>query len=210
MARALNGNLLQVSKVNGFRDKYNFKLLTLTCPGKEYREEYTTWDAYQEMMKAFQDLVKAMRQTLGKDFLFFRVVENQQDGFPHFHVILSGKAIAPRWVLRYIENLWRARYGEGFVKLNKVRSPERAVAYVLKYLFKNPADFGEGNHFRLHSASQNTLDPVWKSDRIWHGVIVQWGSSSLDAVAYRLDVEARVEEGQEYWEYKPPLQGCPF
>ena len=110
LARAYKGRLVVESEKAG---KYYYKLLTLTCPGKEYREKYTPTEVLHKMTKDWHKLITALKKRGRIDYL--RVVEAQKDGYPHFHVLIFGRAIAPRDTLGVITKLW-AKYGGGFVR----------------------------------------------------------------------------------------------
>jgi hypothetical protein len=52
------------------------------------------------------------------------------DGYPHMHVLLMGKTIADINVKKYIESLWRKKYGMGFIKMNVVKGGiEKIIFY---------------------------------------------------------------------------------
>ena len=123
MARALKGSIVEEAKTAGFREAYNYKLLTLTCPGKEYRDRKRPEEAAKEMRDAFKKMIDVMRAEVGM-FGYLRVMEAHQSGYPHYHVLLVGPAISGKWVLRWIESLWRDRYHMGFVKMNVIRGED--------------------------------------------------------------------------------------
>lgn len=162
MARAMRSEMVVNMETAG---KYDWKLLTLTCPGKEFRESHTPGETLKLMARSWHKLITALRKYGPVDYL--RVVEAQQDGFPHYHVLLHGKGIAPRQTLQRIERLW-AKYGFGFVRLNVLRDGHgirKAIGYVLKYLFKQPGQWDKGT--RLHTASKRAMEKPWKSPWVW-------------------------------------------
>jgi hypothetical protein len=165
MARALSGEL--VREYDGYTARYTHKLLTLTCPGEEYRSSRTPAQVLEEMTHAWHKLVTALRKTWGH-FHFMRVCEAQRDGYPHFHCILSGSNISPKSVYDDISKLWREHYGMGFMRLNAIKkhSAVNAVKYVMKYLFKEPMELPKGK--RLYTASRGALDPKHTVDREWY------------------------------------------
>lgn len=121
------------------------------------------------MAEAWNKLRTALKKFYGA-FLFLRVVELHEDGYPHYHILLVGEAIAPAKILAHIRKLWR-RYGLGFVKLNMLRSDGRydgtvncAVKYILKYLFKKPADLG--GRCRRYSAAKGALVPLEQKEKL--------------------------------------------
>jgi len=172
MARSMNGLIAQAAQEAGFREQYNFKTLALTYGGREMRERYTREEAAIQMRDAFRKLILFLRKHLGW-FDYIRVTEDQKDGYPHYHVILAGPNIAPKWVLQMIEDAWRGEYGMGFVKLHKIYTVEKAIKYVLKYLFKEPAIY-EG--LRIFSSSKGSLLKKTPSQNEWTNIAHEWGN----------------------------------
>lgn len=209
MRRALNGQIAVEGVENGFRDQYNFKLLTLTYGGSEKRRGATPKEAAKEMSKAFDKLIKAMRQEFGH-FLYLKVFEaHKEGGWPHLHVLLVGKNIAPTEVRTYIEKLWRYKYHFGFIKLNsKPDTRTKAISYTLKYLFKDPHVF-EGVH--LFSSSRNALEQaLQKIKRLWEQAELISAHNWKDASKfYDLLQELAGEECTVGIEFMP-VAGCPF
>lgn len=164
LARAYNGEIARAAQVAGFRERYNFKLLTLTCPGGEYRQTHTPAQAAVEMRDSLSKLFKALKKDRG-DFKYIRVLEAQRDGFPHYHVLLCGASIAPKEVLEQIERLWVGRYHMGFVRINQIKGGvNNAIRYCLKYLFKAPSEWGR---LRLFSAAREAIAKPFESARTY-------------------------------------------
>lgn len=167
--RSLNGEIVEAAKQrDGFRD-FNHKLLTLTCPGREFRDRYTPHQAAKMMRDALAKMLMSLRKTCGK-FHYLRVTENQKDGYPHYHIVLCGAAIAPKWVLTEIQRLWSCVNEMGFVRLNWIENPVKAIKYVLKYLFKDPALYGR---LRLMSYSRGAIEPPAESQEsfLWYEIL---------------------------------------
>ena len=208
LARALNGGIVLRGKQDGFRDKYNYKLLTLTAPGKEWREKHSKPEALALLQEGFQKVIKALRHS-GK-FDFLRVVEAQKDGFPHFHVLLAGPGIRRKEVLRDIVRLWGERYGFGFVKMNALKSGtsiEKAISYCLKYLFKEPMTLPKRK--RLFTASQGALAPAEKK-HTWEQAIFRMGTTVEYVVTKVLGFTARETDFTgDSWAI-PYFETCPF
>lgn len=208
MRRALNGQIAIDGKENGFRDLYNFKLLTLTYGGSQKRQGVSPREAAKDMSKAFDKLIKAMRQEFGH-FLYLKVFETHKDGWPHLHVLLVGKNIAPVEVRTYIEKLWRYKYHFGFIRLNcRPDSRTKAIAYVLKYLFKTPHVI-QGVH--LFSSSRTALERVApKLKRLWEQASLfsshHWKHAEK---FYELLHELEGEDCSIGIEVMP-IPGCPF
>lgn len=158
--RIFKGPLVADALVKGQRSNYSVKVLTLTCPGAEWRERYTPAQADEQVKHHFANLEKALRKLYGPHGYFW-VEEAQRDGYPHLHVLLVGDAIAPRDVKAYIEGLWRETYGMGFVRLNiVVNSVQHAVRYLTKYLTKGLRSLRL--YSRVFSCSRGALLPVQK------------------------------------------------
>jgi hypothetical protein len=104
-ARVFNGAISTAQDLG----QYDQKFLTLTCPGKEFRATYTPAQAVKIMSDNWNKLRTAIKKFYG-DFYYFRVMEKQQDGFPHYHVLLVGKNISNIGILRHIQSLWCERY----------------------------------------------------------------------------------------------------
>ncbi|MEM3859173.1 MAG: hypothetical protein QW478_07160, partial [Candidatus Micrarchaeaceae archaeon] len=65
-----------------------------------------------------------------------RVVETQESGNPHLHVLLLGQInfIPAEW----LRELWEKHYGLGtFVNVKQIENTKGAIRYLLKYLVKN-------------------------------------------------------------------------
>ena len=189
-ARIFNSQMVQDYKVKGFRDKYAQKFLTLTYPGKEFRKKFTPLKAYEQMVKAYDKLVRAIKRKWG-NFRFIRVVEPQQDGFPHFHVVLVGRSISKKEVLKDIENLWRFKYGMGFVRLNVItQSLEHAIRYITKYLSKNPQSMGKNK--RIFTASRGALQSIekktWIKKEFFVGLVRDDLRGETEVIEFEVDV----------------------
>lgn len=141
---------------------FGTKLLTLTLPGAEWRSKTTPQEAKKILAEKWDNLQRNLQKTFGP-FRFFKVTEKQRDGFPHYHVLMAGKAIAPKSILEKIRELWSYKYFDAFanVDLKKVKSYVHAVRYITKYLLK-----GIGTSTGVWwSASRGALEPVWKPEK---------------------------------------------
>lgn len=204
--RALNGSIAAEALNPGFRT-YNVKLLTLTYGGKGKRAGSSPLEAAKEMKEAWSLLRKAINHLFGR-FDFLKVFETHDDGWPHLHVVLCGKAIAPVKVLAEITRLWRYKYGFGFVKLNWCSSPKQALKYILKYLFKCPAQF---KRVRLFSSSEGALlPPEKKIEKQWEEKELLWrgGKGTWRKCERLLDQLGEVDCFIDREVF--PLKECPF
>lgn len=172
----------EISK--GSENIFGQKFLTLTCPGKEYRDTYTPLEAHEEMQKNFAKLIKALKKRHG-GFFYLKVVEKHKSGYPHIHVLLSGTAIAHKEVKEEIESLWCHRYGMGFVWIVLIKKGFRAgIKYITKYLVKDlsnePAEnYGHiqsmGKYKRIFTASKGALVKIEKKKTDWLDTKVMLG-----------------------------------
>jgi len=137
----------------------------LTFPGKTHRMEYSPEEALKIMQECWNKLMTALRKRLGK-IHYFRIVEPQKDGFPHFHVLLIGDNIAHRSIKDEIESLWRGRYGMGFIWMTasskKISSFNHAINYATKYLTKGMKSIKK--YSRIFSSSRGALMKKKKGD----------------------------------------------
>lgn len=163
-ARIFNSDMVQNYKQKGFRDRYSQKFLTLTYPGKDHREKFSPLEAYEQMTKSFDKLVRAIKKKRG-EFKYLRVVEPQKDGYPHLHCVIVGKSIAKKEVLQEMRDLWCSKYGMGFIRLNVItKSLEHAIRYITKYLSKNPQSMGKNK--RIFTSSRGGLQKMAKNEWI--------------------------------------------
>jgi hypothetical protein len=165
--RIFNG-AIAVNQKNVFGQKF----LTLTCPGQDYRDSHTPLEAHEDMQKNFAKLVKALKKRHG-GFFYLKVVEKHKSGFPHIHVLLSGKAIAHKGVKEEIESLWRDKYGMGFCWIVLIKNGFRAgIKYITKYLVKDFEMDGQsiismGRYKRIFTASKGALVTIHKDKKNW-------------------------------------------
>lgn len=198
-SRVMKGQIYLTAKYPGRNASYAVKLLTLTCPGLEYRALHTPDQAAREMQEAWSKLRKELSYIYGQ-FYFLRVLEAQKNGYPHLHVLMVGDAIASKNVYDDISRLWRELYGMGFMRINVVDSPEQAIKYVLKYLFKSPDTF-KGS--RLFSNSKGALLPCWnKEKKQWIESEITWQDWVKGVTGQDVDV---IEEKEFF-----PILEVPF
>jgi hypothetical protein len=186
MKRIFEGQICNIALPSGFRSKYFCKFLTLTVPGKGFRDSHTADDAFVIISHYWDLLLKSVRKSFGRDFLYFRVVERQQDGYPHYHVLMVGRSVAPKNVLDYIKRMWSEVYGMGFfVKLNLVKSLENSVTYLCKYLTKHFGAKGSlpPRRVRLFSSSRRALAKLPKTVWAFKRVVV---GSAVDITPSRI------------------------
>jgi len=170
-ARLYRGQISQQEGRKGFRPSpYSAKILTLTAPGAEWRARHTPEEAYRIMSANLSKLMDAMRKEYGNEFHYFKVVEPQGDGFPHFHILLKGEAIAPKGILDFIRRLWCKKYQMGNCDIQVMKHGLKGgVNYILKYMTKEMAPIMRGA--RIFSASHGALQ---RKERRW-----EWYASDI-------------------------------
>lgn len=120
--------------------RYGAKLVTLTCPGDEWRDSRTVQERWDEFRKALTSELEYLRRHWGvKEY--FKVVETQKDGTPHAHLIILGNSIASKGFMRAINDSWECR-GMGRAETRLIRSLRGACHYVVKYLTKPTSKSG--------------------------------------------------------------------
>lgn len=152
--------------------KYGLKFLTLTYPGTDRRKGRMPYEIYEEMSEAFHKTFKMVKRLYGK-FHYFRVVEPQRDGTPHFHILLVGKNVIPKKILDTIRHFWSTVYLMGFVKIRWKPFENRihAIRYMLKYITKDIKKIG--HYKRLFTASRGALAETRKGSL--KSVVVEMG-----------------------------------
>lgn len=165
-ARIYNGNIS--NDIVGAGGRYCQKFLTLTCPGEVYRSSNTPAEAYEEMQNSYHKLMRALKKRLG-DFYYLKVAEKHKDGYPHFHILLCGRAIKSKLVKDYIDQLWCKKYGMGYTWIEVIKHGLKAgVSYLSKYLTKAATEcnrFARGK--RLFTASKGALAKSYRSTTKW-------------------------------------------
>lgn len=130
--------------------KYWVKMLSLTCPGKDYRVAGYEHDecastyygdtrpqmAYKDMQHHYNKLATMLRKHF-PNMNPVRFYEPQRDGYPHFHVILVGPDANKRGLLEFCRKYWTDEYQMGNVDIAKMdRGIGGALNYAVKYLTK--------------------------------------------------------------------------
>jgi len=155
----------------GTQVPYAQKFITLTFGGSDIRRNFIVKfgdkahiEAYTYMSHAFDKLIKSLKKHYGP-FHYLRVMELHKDGWPHFHVLMVGRAIVDIDFLRYIEKLWSS-YGLGFVQGMVIRHGiKAAVTYLCKYITKNTKPVGQNK--RIFTASRGALQRIQKEKKDW-------------------------------------------
>lgn len=132
------------------------KLLTFTLPGRipiaGQLVEPLGPDAYRYMARRFNRMMTSVRRRWRLDY--FRVVEEQRRGAPHYHLLVATRAFMPHAELVRLAE--RAGLGS-HVDVFAIRSHKAAARYVTKYVTKDagavvPARFRFFTRSRLFGA----------------------------------------------------------
>lgn len=107
--------------------------LTLTCNPKRYRDPA---EARAKMAVAWHKLIQQVRRVWGYETVPYAVVvEQTEEGWPHFHVAMRVKWIGQKWLSRQ----WEKYSGAPIVDIRRVKSRRGIARYLAKYLTKDPA-----------------------------------------------------------------------
>jgi hypothetical protein len=131
--------------------RYTCKVVTLTVPGAEYRERHTLEEAAKDIKKALKALLEFLRREAGLDEYFW-VCEGQTGGWPHIHLVIIGRGIAGKWIMRLINDKWSC-LGMGRSEVKVVKSVGGLTNYLAKYLSK-PDSKGSSKAQRVWSMSK--------------------------------------------------------
>lgn len=212
--RIYGGNISQFQPETELEEKYAVKMITLTYPGKLQREKWhsrhreiyrkilikrsielgrkmpvsadlavSPQGALDVMNHYFHLLITALHGAIG-GFLYLKVVEPQQDGFPHFHVLLVGKNIVPKTILEKVKKLWCIKYHMGFIwvtsESQKIKSIRHAIRYITKYMSKGVTIIRKKS--RIFTASRGALMAINKPLKNWIEKRVYIGRSTTEGV----------------------------
>jgi hypothetical protein len=105
--------------------------LTLTLNPRRFR----SFDhAYRCLLRGWNRIATAMRKKFPQIKGYARVVELQESGNPHLHVLIFG---ADFIAIEWIRKLWEEHYQLGQqINVKKIENDRGAIRYLLKYLLK--------------------------------------------------------------------------
>jgi hypothetical protein len=105
--------------------------LTLTLNPRLFS---TLHEAYVSMISGFNKIITAVRKRYPNFKGYVRVVEFQESGNPHLHVLLFGVDFVP---VEWIRELWEERYQLGTqINVKRIDNQKGAIRYIMKYLLK--------------------------------------------------------------------------
>ncbi len=106
-------------------------LLTLTVSSKHYA---TPVDAAQALKRGLRNLrLELSRHPKLKNFEFLAVFEEHISGYPHMHLLITGKYIPWQW----LRKVWERITGSIHVDIRKIPNHRQAATYCAKYISKS-------------------------------------------------------------------------
>lgn len=164
-------------------------LLTLTVSSKHY-------ETPEEAAAALKRGLRLLRLDLSRhpkleSFEYLAVFEEHKSGFPHMHLLITGKFIP--W--KYLRDTWERITGSVHVHIRKIRNNHQAAAYTAKYVSKSLAAFaGCKRWWRSHGYPRHEVEPTPEPR---HGP--KWGrfEMNIGQMAFNLRLAGyRVERGK--------------
>lgn len=107
--------------------------LTLTIP-EDVTAAAKAYEIGKERLRRF---LAQVRKLLGRSFPWAWKLEFQENGFPHWHLIIGYRKRIPRELLPFISKLW----GLGMVNIQRLR--QKDFAYLFKYVSKMASADGD-------------------------------------------------------------------
>lgn len=125
----------------------NSRFITLT-----FAENVTDIErANQEFKRFIQRLRRWTKREKRKDFRYIAVIEFQKRGAIHYHVIMDIGFVRQK----DLQEIW----GQGFIKINRIRHVDNIGAYVTKYMTKDLYDERLSGK-KAYLASRNLKRPI--------------------------------------------------
>jgi hypothetical protein len=105
--------------------------ITLTLNPRLFSSLY---EAYTSLIKGLNKMITAIRKRYPNFKGYARVVEFQESGNPHIHILLFGVDFIP---IEWIRELWEERYQLGTqINVKRIENQKGAIRYLIKYLLK--------------------------------------------------------------------------
>lgn len=132
--------------------KWSHKFWSLTVPGRKYREVTSISQAVKDCRRSLDKLLKMLRKHRGvKDY--FWVMEAQEDGYPHIHLLTLGPGVADKDILPFVVDLWTGRYKMGNADVELVKDIRGAAVYLTKYISKGKV-IGDDDYGHVYAFSR--------------------------------------------------------
>lgn len=179
-------------------------LLTLTVSSKHYE---TPDQAAHALKRGLRNLrLELKRHPKLKNFEFLAVFEEHQSGFPHMHLLITGKYIPWKW----LTEKWERITGSTHVDIRKIPNHRQAATYCAKYISKSLHAFeGCKRWWRSHGYPK-PMDERTEEERDRTG----WGrfEGRTDVMAFNLHMVGFIVEkhknGRISWKW-PENKGPP-
>jgi len=112
-------------------------------------------DRLRILANAWRNTVKRMRRLLPKEPInYLCVVEATKAGEPHLHILFRGPYINQRWLSDAMSEL----ADSPIVDIRRIRSRKEVIAYVAKYVTKEPHHFGTSKRYWSTSGWEPPVD----------------------------------------------------
>jgi len=138
----VEGYLVEHS-VEPAKERFWIKMLTLTMPGKLFREKTSSEDMEKIIGGRVRHFFKKMRLQFAP-FEYVWVQELQADGTPHIHALLIGAGISGVEILPWIRAMWCGTLEMGNVDLKVAGSAHKVINYMVGYLLKGKLKHTKG------------------------------------------------------------------
>lgn len=175
------------------------KFLTLTLPGNEFRSKHSPEEGEKILKASWRKLRNWLKRKYG-NFDFIQVDELQPSGFPHLHVLLLGKQIAPKEILADIRKYWVGKLGMGNIDLVTAHNIGGIASYLTKYISKSKTGvLKKGNRVYSFSKGLNDLIKSQKAARAANFTLIRLGFLNSDGT-----------RGKVFWEILMTPFGVPL
>lgn len=202
---AIDGYLREADKTSA-KFPYSAKFFSLTVPGADYRAVTPIEEAERQSKAALNKTIKMLRKHYHvKDYLW--VMEQQRDGYPHYHLLLLGPEIADKSILPFMVGLWTEKYGMGNADVEVVRNPKSMGWYISKYVSKGKSSaYGKNGH--VFAFSKGLQKHFKEAKRGGEWTLVKLGFLNPDGSAGRVFWEVGSECSAAEALRKANLQEC--
>jgi hypothetical protein len=190
LARALN------CRIQGGKPSHLLTLTNRAEPGD------TPSGNARELVHAWRMIRQQFERTTGRKLASFAVFEKHpHSGFPHLHIALR----CPFIDINMVRTIMRKLLDSPQCRIDRITKANRAIAYMSKYLTKEPERFDGCKRYMTSRNWDDTAPkwdrPVMDADLVWslqETKLAQWQHKWLDQ-AHTLH-----EIRHEYWQARPP------
>jgi len=156
------------------------------------RASITRHQAARDLVAAWRRFRLEFLKRYGKGSLpFLAVFEETKRGWPHLHIVARAKWVDQKW----LSNRMQVLIGSPIVDVRRITNQKKIIAYIAKYLRKNPHKFqGVKRYWRslgyLKPTPRTDLDPD-EPPGTWQIVKCSWRTLALWAEVDGFAVEVR-------------------